>query len=98
MKHAQDEASDQTSADNMNPARVWGFEGCGAMWAFYSERNQAMKSAKDNRIHELEIYEAYLLDNTRRDEMDHPPITFDQFLECVNHPAICASDDIECKE
>jgi hypothetical protein len=98
MKHAQDEAPRQASADTLMPARVWGFEGCGAMWTFYSDRQQAMESAMDNRIHELEVYEAFLLDNARRYDMGYPTITSNQFLECVNHPTHCVSDDIDFRE
>lgn len=98
MKHTQDDASQQTSTESLIPARVWGFEGCGAMWTFYSEKKQAIESAKDNRVHELEVYEAYLLDNERRHDMGYPPITFNQFLECVNHPTQCVPDDTDCEE
>ncbi len=99
MNHAQDEKeSQQTRTTPSLLTIVWGFEGCGAMWTFYSDRNHALESAMDNRIHELEIYEAFLLDNTRRHEMGYPPITFDQFLECVNHPTQCIPDDIDCKD
>ncbi|MHA2021597.1 MAG: hypothetical protein ACW96N_07775, partial [Candidatus Thorarchaeota archaeon] len=92
-----DEAPHQTSADSLMPTKVWGFEGCGAMWTFYSDRQQAMKSAMDNRIHELEVYDAFLLDNARRHDLGYPRIAFDQFLECVNHPTHCVPDDIDCK-
>ena len=98
MKHAQDEAPRITSTDSLIPTRVWGFDGCGAMWTFYSDRQPAMESAMDNRIHELEVYEAFLLDNSRRHEMGYPSITFNQFLECVNHPTHCVPDDLDCKE
>lgn len=68
------------------------------MWTFYSDREQAIESAMDNRVHELEVYEAFLLDNTRRHEMGYPPITFKQFLECVNHPTHCVPEDMDCME
>ncbi|MHA2141044.1 MAG: hypothetical protein ACXADC_12425 [Candidatus Thorarchaeota archaeon] len=99
MKHAPDEeGTQQTRGVALMPKHVWGFEGCGAMWTFYSDRKEAIESAMDNRVHELEVYEAFLLDNSRRHEMGYPPITFDQFLECVNHPIQCAPDDIDCQE
>jgi hypothetical protein len=98
MKHAQDKAPHQTSTDSPVPERIWGFEGCGAMWTFYSDREQAIESAMDNRVHELEVYEAFLLDNTRRHEMGYPPIIFKQFLDCVNHPTHCVPEDMDCME
>ena len=96
MKHAQDKTPHQTSTDSLVPKRVWGFEGCGAMWTFFPNKQQAIDSAMENRIHELEVYEAFLFDNTRRHEMGYPSITFDQFLECVNHPTHCVPDDSDC--
>ena len=98
MKHAQDKAPHQTSTDYPVLKRVWGFEGCGAMWTFYSDREQAIESGKDNRVHELEVYEAFLLDNTRRHEMGYPTITFKQFLDCVNHPTHSVPEDMDCME
>ena len=96
MKHTQDEAPHQTGTDSLVPGRVWGFEGCGAMWTFYSDKEEAIESARDNRVHELEVYEAFLLDGTRRHEMGYSSITFNQFLECVNHPTQCVPDDADC--
>ncbi|MHA1925392.1 MAG: hypothetical protein ACXABV_03680 [Candidatus Thorarchaeota archaeon] len=98
MKHAQDEVPHQTSTDSLMPTRVWGFEGCGAMWTFYSDMQHAIESAMDNRVHELEVYEAFLLDNTRRHEMGYPSSAFNQFLECVNHPTHCVPDNMDCNE
>jgi hypothetical protein len=80
------------------PTKVWGFEGCGAMWTIFSERELALDAAIHNRVHELEVYEAYLLDNERRHDMGYPSITFEQFLECVNHPMHCVPDGKDCKE
>ncbi|MFW9966388.1 MAG: hypothetical protein ACFFEA_04475 [Candidatus Thorarchaeota archaeon] len=57
MNHTQDEPQ-QTRTDSLMPTRVWGFEGCGAMWTFYSDRKLAMRAAMGNRVHELEVYEA----------------------------------------
>ncbi|MHA2005435.1 MAG: hypothetical protein ACW960_15300 [Candidatus Thorarchaeota archaeon] len=44
------------------------------------------------------VPEAYLLDNERRHDMGYPHITFNQFLECVNHPTQCVPDDTDCEE
>jgi len=80
------------------PTKVSGFEECGAMWTFYSERELALETAIHNQVHELEVYEAYLLDNERRHDMGYPSITFEQFLECVNHTMHCVPDGKDCKE
>jgi hypothetical protein len=98
MKHTQDNSPHETDTESLAPKRVWGYEGCGAMWTFYSVREQAIESAIDSRVYELEVYEAFLLDNTRRHEMGYPPITFEQFLDCVNHPIHCVTEAMECME
>jgi len=49
-------------------------------------------------VHELEVYEAFRLDNERRSDMGYPSITFDQFLQCVNHQNCCVSDGMDCKK
>ncbi|MFW9845456.1 MAG: hypothetical protein ACFFD6_01805 [Candidatus Thorarchaeota archaeon] len=78
------------------PLKVWGFEGCGAMWTFYTDQKRAQQAAQKNQVHEMEIEEAYFLDTTRRREMGYPAITFEQFLECIEQPPTCATDDPQC--
>lgn len=74
---------------------VWGFEGCGAMWSFFSKQEIAIKHAGTNQVHGFDLKKAHILDNRRRLELGAPAISFDKFVECVDHTLICIPPEIE---
>ena len=69
--------------------RVWGFEGCGAMWTFYSSHDVALRSAGENPVYDFTLEEAFELDNARRTELGFKKITFQQFLDCIDLSGSC---------
>ncbi len=77
-------------------AKVWGFEGCGAMWTFFSKREQALKAAGKNQIYDFTLAEASELDNQRRQELGFVRITLRQFLDCIDG-ASCVPDRQGCQ-
>lgn len=78
------------------PDRVWGFEGCGAMWTFYESEEDALESAQENLVFEFKIEEAWSRDNVRRGELGFPSISFGQFLDCIRIPEKCYPTDPDC--
>jgi hypothetical protein len=78
------------------PSILWGFEGCGSMWTFYSSKELAEASAQENEALEFQTEEAFELDNARREELGYPRISFDQFLDCIRLPATCPPGNGEC--
>lgn len=78
------------------PKTVWGYEGCGAMWTFFADSKKSLNLARGEEVHEFSIEDAYILDNSRRVEMGFAKITFDEFLDCLNEPAQCQTDESEC--
>ncbi len=79
------------------PDKVWGFEGCGAMWTFYEREEDALESAQENLVSEFTIEVAWTRDNARRGELGFPAISFDQFLECVRMHERCYPADSDCE-
>jgi len=77
---------------------VWGFEGCGAMWSFFSKQERAIEHAGTNRVHEFNVEKAHILDNRRRQELGAPAISFDKFVECVDHTLSCIPSNADCDE
>ena len=77
---------------------VWGFEGCGAMWAFFSKQENAMAHAGTNQVHGFDMEEAHIMDNRRRLELGAPAISFDKFEECIDHTLSCIPPEIDCEE
>jgi hypothetical protein len=75
---------------------VWGYEGCGAMWTFFSDNKKALDLARGEEVHEFSIEDAYILDNARRVEMGFDKITFEEFLDCLSEPSHCQKDETEC--
>ncbi len=76
--------------------KVWGFEGCGAMWTFRSDENEALRSAGENPVQEFLVEEAFQLDNQRRQELGFDRITFQQFVDCIDTSGKCSIFDDEC--
>lgn len=87
---------DQIKERQSHCAKVWGYEGCGAMWTFFYDSKQAIDSARGEEVHEFSIEDAFILDNNRRAEMGFEKITFEQFLECLSVPTKCQVNDTEC--
>ena len=77
---------------------VWGFEGCGSMWTFFSNKKTAQKHAGTNQVFEFDLYQAHMLDNKRRTELGSVAINFEQFLECIDHTASCSPFEYDCEE
>ncbi|MDF1538189.1 MAG: hypothetical protein P1Q69_04735 [Candidatus Thorarchaeota archaeon] len=77
---------------------VWGFEGCGAMWTFFSNQRDALKHAGTNEVLRFEVEEAHVLDNRRRQELGAPAISFDKFSDCIDHTLSCIPPEIDCEE
>ena len=75
---------------------VWGFEGCGAMWTFFSLKKDAEASAGDNSIYNFSVEEAFALDNLRRKDLGFETITFSQFIDCIDASSSCVPPDAEC--
>ncbi|MHA1959118.1 MAG: hypothetical protein ACW99U_02740 [Candidatus Thorarchaeota archaeon] len=74
---------------------LFGFEGCGSMWSFYSSKELAERFAQGSDILEFSIEEASELDNARREELGYPRIKFEQFLDCIRHPETFPPDSSE---
>lgn len=77
---------------------IWGFEGCGAMWTFFSDKEKALKHAGTNEVHQFEVDEAHILDNLRRQELGASAISFDKFVECIDHTLSCIPSEIDCEK
>jgi hypothetical protein len=82
--------------DRKATEQVWGFEGCGAMWTFYTNRDAALKSSGENPIYDFTLEEAFELDRIRRTELGFNEITFQQFLDCIDVSASCVPANQEC--
>lgn len=59
--------------------RIWGFEGCGIMWNFYLDEDEARRRADDRDIVKVTLEEGYDLDNARRQEMGFKEISREDF-------------------
>ncbi|MHA1906695.1 MAG: hypothetical protein ACW98Y_05335 [Candidatus Thorarchaeota archaeon] len=81
-----------------NIEHIWGFEGCGSMWTFFSDQKRANKHAGENQVYEFGLAEAHMLDNRRRQELGSVAISFELFLECIDHTASCSPFEYDCEE
>ncbi|MHA2206362.1 MAG: hypothetical protein ACXABC_10920 [Candidatus Thorarchaeota archaeon] len=89
-------------------ATLWGFEGCGSMWSFYRDSALAQQAAQGQELLELDIAQAFVLDNRRRIELGSITIRFEEFLDCIlplNEGNTCPSPgclgyqvDCECED
>ncbi len=66
------------------------------MWTFFSDQEKALKYASENQVYKFELEEAHDMDNKRRQELGSFAITFEQFLECVDHTASCSPFEYDC--
>ncbi|MFW9908272.1 MAG: hypothetical protein ACFFEF_06835 [Candidatus Thorarchaeota archaeon] len=81
-----------------NHAEIWGFEGCGAMWSFFSKQESALRHAGENEVYSFRIHEAFDLDNRRRLELGYSRISLEQFYECIDLGESCSLAEDECIE
>ncbi len=78
------------------------------MWSFYRDVSQARFAAQDQELFELDIAQAFVLDNRRRVELGSRAIRFEEFLDCIlplNEGNTCPSpgclgsqQDFECED
>ena len=73
----------------MNDEKVWGYEGCGCMWTFFTDCKAAYAKAGENTVLEATLENAYDLDSRRRQELGFHKITLEEFKECIDHPMYC---------
>ena len=75
---------------------VWGYEGCGAMWTFFSSKKDAEASAGDNSVYNFSLAEAFELDNQRRKELGFERVSFSQLIDCIDASSSCTPSDTDC--
>ncbi|MCK5240318.1 MAG: hypothetical protein KAR33_12250 [Candidatus Thorarchaeota archaeon] len=84
--------------DSKDLEHIWGFEGCGSMWTFFSDQESALKHAGTNQVFKFGLEDAHALDNKRRKELGSVAITFKLFLECIDHTASCSPFEYDCND
>lgn len=75
-----DRASREHDLVKLDPdRRIWGYEGCGIMWNFYLDKDEARNRADDRNLIEVTLKEGYELDNARRKQMGLKKISIEDF-------------------